>query len=38
MLFENGLEMLKEYAKEERVIVPLFKTLDFMVENTEINQ
>lgn len=37
LLFENCLEMLKEFAKEERVIVPLFKTLDFMVENTEIN-
>lgn len=27
---------MKEHAKEERVIIPLFKTLDFIIESHEI--
>lgn len=28
---------MHDHAKEERIIVPLFKTLDFIIENNEIS-
>ncbi|KRX05461.1 Armadillo-type fold [Pseudocohnilembus persalinus] len=37
MLFENSLQILNDYSKDERVIVPLFNTLDFIMENNEIS-
>lgn len=31
-LVEQILNLLREHCKEERIIVPLFKTLDFLLE------
>lgn len=35
-LFDNSIKLLKDYAKDERIITPLFKTLDFIFEKQEI--
>ena len=31
-LFEDSIRVLNEHAKDERVIVPMFKTFDFIIE------
>jgi hypothetical protein len=31
-IFENSITLLTENKKDERVIVPLYKTLDFIIE------
>ncbi|KAL4496061.1 hypothetical protein ABPG72_015483 [Tetrahymena utriculariae] len=38
LTFENIIKILNEYAKEERVVIPMFKTLDFMFEKSEIQE
>lgn len=35
-IFESVIRILEEHAKEERIITPMFKTLDFMFEKSEI--
>lgn len=35
-LLEQILALLREHCKEERIIVPLFKTLDFLLEREEL--
>jgi len=33
---EEVLELMKKHFKEERVIVPLYKTLDYILEREEV--
>ena len=35
---KNFLKLLKEHTNDERVIVPLYKTLDFLFEAEEFNR
>lgn len=35
-IFESIIRVLEEHQKEERIITPMFKTLDFMFEKSEI--
>ncbi len=35
-LMEQVLALLREHCKEERIIVPLFKTLDFLLEREDL--
>ena len=35
-IFESIIRVLEEHQKEERIVTPMFKTLDFMFEKSEI--
>lgn len=35
-LLETVLDLMKVHFKEERIIVPLYKTLDFLLEREEL--
>jgi hypothetical protein len=35
-LLKNAIDIIEEHSKDERVIVPMFKTLDFLLEKQEI--
>ena len=35
---QQVLQLMKNYYKQERVIIPLFKTLDYILEREEVIQ
>lgn len=37
-LLETIIDLMKAYYKQERIIVPLYKTLDFLLEREELIQ
>lgn len=34
--FESAIRILNEFEKDERIVIPMFKTLDFIFEKSEI--
>jgi len=37
-LLETVIDLMKAYYKQERIIVPLYKTLDYLLEREELIQ
>lgn len=37
-IFESAIKILKEFEKDERIVIPMFKMLDFILEKSEIQE
>ncbi len=35
--FNDVIKLLKNYFRDDRIIIPLYKTLDFILEKEEVN-
>lgn len=35
--FNDVIKLLKNYFRDDRIIIPLYKTLDFVLEKEEVN-